>query len=192
MVKITKKNKIIIAASVLFFICVLIVVLIGFTFLEKKHREEIERVILLRDGEEIEITKVDAVNSPFAKESTNSNLIYKITYQIEKKDFVAWYRGSNNLADIHAEAAGAYPEKWIFEEDAKIQKLLLEKSAILKIVETIRDRDTPFNNQSNTGKNYNFYKITYHKNGSEHIAWYREVIMEESTLTELHDEWIFE
>jgi hypothetical protein len=82
--------------------------------LNSKHHEEINRVIALHDGKVLQIKKVSQANSPF-NESGSGNVIYKIEYESKGESFLAWYRATKTVNDIHNAGPKDYPEKWIFD-----------------------------------------------------------------------------
>jgi len=96
---------------------VFIILLLGQDKLERKHEDEISRVISNSGGDVLKIDKVTPENSPFAEDYNKSNVIYKITYKKRDTEFVAWYRGINVVNNIHAKnptaLEGGYGEKWI-------------------------------------------------------------------------------
>ena len=98
---------------------VLIILLIGQNNLNAKHKLEIARVISEKGGHVEKIEKVSLGSSPFA-EANRSNVIYKVYYTKNEKEYVAWYRGVNVPSNIHAENPTAledrFNEKWIFDE----------------------------------------------------------------------------
>jgi hypothetical protein len=94
-----------------------VTLLISLNTLEKKHEEEIRKVISTNGGQVIKIEKVEPKTSPFAEDFNKSNVIYKITYNKLGTELVAWYRGVTVVNNIHAKnptaLEGGYGEKWI-------------------------------------------------------------------------------
>ncbi|WP_422660564.1 hypothetical protein ACK8P5_08800 [Paenibacillus sp. EC2-1] len=86
-------------------------------------RKEIKNVIASRNGEVVDIRKIqieDAGSTPFHDEVSSKNLIYKVEYKKDNHYFIAWYRGVNTINDIHSQNPGRHGmgigEKWIFIE----------------------------------------------------------------------------
>ncbi|MDU0203970.1 hypothetical protein ACYEXS_36430 [Paenibacillus sp. MAH-36] len=112
-------------------ITIIILILLGITAialiislhsLEKKHEEEIRKVISSNGGKVMKIERVDPNVSPFAEDSNKSNVIYKVTYSKSKAELVAWYRGVSVVNNIHGKnptaLLGGYEEKWIIPSDS--------------------------------------------------------------------------
>ncbi|MFC5985379.1 hypothetical protein ACFPXP_02825 [Marinicrinis lubricantis] len=113
-----KQKRIILIIAFIFSICVVITVIIGKSILKDKHVDEIEKVIASRGGIVVNVDVVNGMDSPFINEYSKNNNIYKITYRISNNTYIAWYRGSNVINNIHEQnpgRGGGYPEKWIFE-----------------------------------------------------------------------------
>ncbi|WP_157272680.1 hypothetical protein [Paenibacillus daejeonensis] len=85
--------------------------------------KEIENVIRARNGEIIEVVKMneDSERTPFKEQTGRSNIIFKVTYKVRDEVFVAWYRAVKTLNDIHDQKdekrVRGYGEMWIFESD---------------------------------------------------------------------------
>lgn len=78
--------------------------------------DEIERVIGSKGGEVISVKKIDSHDSPFKGSSDKNNIIYKIEYQIDGVNDIAWYRAMTTVTDIHHVPKRGYPEGWLFFE----------------------------------------------------------------------------
>jgi hypothetical protein len=109
----TNKTKMVLVLITAF--SILTIGIVGSFVLKDKHYAEIEQVIKKRDGEIIKIEKSDKEVSPF-KENTRGNVIYKITYKKDEKIYIAWYRATKTVNDIHTTSRRGADEKWIFND----------------------------------------------------------------------------
>jgi hypothetical protein len=110
------KNRRAITLIVIIVIAIFIGLIIwGMLVLDSKHHDEINKVISMHDGKVLQIKKVSKANSPFY-ESGSGNVIYKIEYESKGKLFLAWYRATKTVNDIHNAGPKDFPEKWIFED----------------------------------------------------------------------------
>ncbi|WP_139489839.1 hypothetical protein [Brevibacillus dissolubilis] len=110
--KLTKKKLMIVGIGV---ISLIAIILFTFTAGGNLHKEEIHKVITQHGGVVTDIEKPSRSSSPF-EEYGSGNTIYKITYTKDNKTYIAWYRGVNNLSNIHERIKGSYEEAWIFYE----------------------------------------------------------------------------
>lgn len=113
----TKTTKITLWCAGIFIIFIFIPI---FTYLsisvKKLHNQEIENIITAKGGIVVKVNKINPDLSPFGKNANGNNIIYKIIYEINGINHVAWYRGLNIVNDIHGERTQVgYGEEWIFE-----------------------------------------------------------------------------
>ncbi|CAH1232571.1 hypothetical protein PAECIP111891_07049 [Paenibacillus allorhizoplanae] len=94
---------------------ILILSLIGRGSVNNRHKTEIQSVIGKLGGQVSRVESVDIKKTPI-KEGGKGNVFYKITYSLNGKENIAWYRAIINLLDIHTPASSkrGYPEQWIF------------------------------------------------------------------------------
>lgn len=95
---------------------VLIAFILSETVLKKKHVAEMHRIIEDRGGQIESYEKVSLKESPFDIASSG-NVIYKIIYTMNGNKYVAWYRGTKSITDIHYASRKDAPESWLFEEN---------------------------------------------------------------------------
>ncbi|WP_139489430.1 hypothetical protein [Brevibacillus dissolubilis] len=86
-----------------------------FFLMGQKHEAEINRVIEATGAKVTDIDTVFGDQHPFDGRSS-TNTVYKITYERDGATYIAWYRGLNNMSDIHDRPSKGYPEEWFFEE----------------------------------------------------------------------------
>lgn len=110
-----RKNKILIISVSIFVSLFLIVFGISSLMLNSKHSEEIERKITSIGGSLVEFKKVNPSDSPFQNNSGSANTIYKVIYEKDGKQLVAWYRAINNPGDIHQSSYRTLGEEWIID-----------------------------------------------------------------------------
>ncbi|QRG66675.1 hypothetical protein [Brevibacillus choshinensis] len=77
------------------------------------HKDEINRVITKNHGAVLGIEAVEARDTPFYPEESNSNRYYKVTFELNKNHYIGWYRATNSINDLHSKPSKGYPEKWI-------------------------------------------------------------------------------
>ncbi|MFS1512976.1 hypothetical protein VQL36_11155 [Chengkuizengella sp. SCS-71B] len=110
-----KKTKLLVIFFTIIVIVISISLVMGFQKLKEKHLDEIDRVITTMGGIVTEVNEVNPKTSPFVDESDRDNIIYKITYEKSGTQLIAWYRGINQVNNIHDQTF-PFGEKWIFEE----------------------------------------------------------------------------
>lgn len=95
-------------------------IVIGFilseTVLKRKHIDEMHRVNSERGGQIESYERVSLKESPFDR-AGSGNVIYKITYTLEGREYTAWYRGSKTINDINRVNRKEAPVAWIFEDN---------------------------------------------------------------------------
>ena len=105
------KKGVILACTLIISFLLVIPIYLG---MRSIHTDEIKRVISERGGS---VTNIDHVSGNAQLERKSANTIYRITYKKNGKEYVAWYRGVNNISDIHSkDTRKSFEEKWIFNE----------------------------------------------------------------------------
>jgi uncharacterized membrane protein len=113
-----RRTKIFFLLVIVFIITVAILLIYSTSELDRKHKDEIHRVIQSIGGEVVKIETVDREKSPFVNESNKRNIIYRVEYTKSGENQIAWYRGVNIVNDIHYKPVdGGYGEKWISNTD---------------------------------------------------------------------------
>ncbi|GIO10244.1 hypothetical protein J31TS6_62720 [Brevibacillus reuszeri] len=84
--------------------------------LSNQHKDEINRVITKNRATVIGIDAVDARETPFFPEDSKYNRYYKVTFELNNKKLIGWYRALNSINDLHSTPTKGYPEKWILPD----------------------------------------------------------------------------
>uniref|UniRef100_UPI001C401DD1 hypothetical protein n=1 Tax=Paenibacillus allorhizosphaerae TaxID=2849866 RepID=UPI001C401DD1 len=101
----TNHKVIIILLGFLFLIALIIIV--SFTG-NDENKQEIERVITSHKGKVINIVKINGKQTPY-NEDIVGNAYYKVTYSINDNKYIAWYRSTNTVGDIHRKSWRGLP-----------------------------------------------------------------------------------
>ncbi|NDI33165.1 hypothetical protein [Chengkuizengella sediminis] len=110
-----KKTTFLVIIFTIIVIVISVSIVMGFQKLKGKHLDEIDRVITSIGGKVIKVSEANPKSSPFEDESDRDNIIYKIKYEKSGNQLIAWYRGINQVNDIHDQTF-PFGEKWIFED----------------------------------------------------------------------------
>ncbi|WP_052350268.1 hypothetical protein [Paenibacillus gorillae] len=87
------RNKLVLIVVSIFVAIIATLLITGFFVLERKHKNEITRVIESKGAIVVHIAKINAEDSPFSNQNGKDNIIYKVTYAIDNLTHIAWYRG---------------------------------------------------------------------------------------------------
>lgn len=132
------------SGNIVVLVIILVVLVVGSLFFyagwtkgKRLHKEEIYHTIAQKGGSVQEIIEVKLEDTPFTatmeSRKRNDNTFYKIVYEVDGFEYIAWFRGVNGSYTQYRKTTDAYgdvieeiPEnksiikdygkRWIFEE----------------------------------------------------------------------------